>query len=135
MAVPRKANKINPKVGDRLYIPANHRQPGQWVIVTRVTRIKFEAIAEDRHQAYLDSGDYHYAVHTWRKDTAREDGAYSDNSPTIYTPEQWELHLRESAASGYLRGLGIEVWRMNRDIIAPLALANLIRNHLGEEEI
>lgn len=126
--------KINPKVGDRLYIPAGRYRPERWVIVTKVARIKFEVIDEDRHQAWLDGEIRRPVLAVFRKDTAREDGT-ACNSPTIHTPETWALHRRNEQATDYLRKLGIEPYRLNRDVITRLDLANLIRAHLGEEEI
>ena len=127
--------KINPKVGDRLYIPAGRYRPERWVIVVKVARIKFEVIGEDRHQDYLDGKIPSHVPSVWRKDTACEDGWTFGSAPTIYTPEQWALHQRGEQAGDYLRKLGIEVWKLNRETLTPLTLANLIRTHLGEEEI
>lgn len=133
MTPTKKALAIDPKVGDELIVPAGPRRPEQRYIVVRVARIKFDVVRAEDHEKYLSGARTH--VGTFRKDTAREDGTSSYNSPMLYTPEGLDELDRSIAATEYLRKLGIEVWLMNRDVLDTLTLANLIRAHLGEEEI
>lgn len=133
MTPPKKALAIDPKVGDELIVPAGPRCMEMRYIVVRVARIKFDVVRAENHDLYV-AGKRTY-VTTYRKDTAQEDGTYPHNAPTIYTPEDLAERDRSIAATEYLRKLGIEVWRMDRNKLDPPTLANLIRAHLGEEEI
>lgn len=126
--------RINPKVGDRLITKATWRMPQQEYVVVAVRRIKFDTVRVEDYERYQETG--RGCVQTWRKDTACEDGSRGYNGPTIYTPESLFLEQRETAAGVYLKSeIGIETYRMKNDTIDRLTLANLIRRHLGEEEL
>lgn len=119
---------IDPKVGDTLIIRGGRRRPEQRVTVTRVARVKFDTIPADGSS---------YRVMTWRKDTGFEDGCNTYNGPRAYTAEILERERRGNVAEEWLnRHVGIETWKLrSKGVIDPITLANLIRAHLGQEEL
>lgn len=139
MAAAKKALVIDPKVGDELFIPGSKYRADRKVIVVSVARVRFEVVDIEKYERYQEKVQNGAATHwdttTWRKDTGQEDGAYSYNAPKLYTPERWARKLREDLAREYLKKIRIDVWNMDRDVIDPLTLTNLIRKHNGEEEI
>lgn len=126
---------IDPKQGQELTIPAGRYHQEQKVRVIRVARVKFDTVPSEHFDTWVETGRT-VGLRTWRKDTAQEDGAYSYNAPTIYTPEGLAERDRSAAADKYLQSAGVSPWDVrSRGVIDPLTLANLIRIHLGEEEI
>lgn len=120
---------INPQVGDLLMvITGTQYTPDYRVRVTKTARIKFETVPAN--------GSSQFAT-VWRKDTARKDGWSASSGPRIVTPEDYRDERRRSAAHTYLRTeVGIPSWDLKRtSLIDALTLANLIRKHLGLEEL
>lgn len=118
----KKPHKIDPKVGDRLVIPADRHREEREVVVVSVARIKFQTVNADKHddyQNYIQSTSNTIAFHnrfgltTWRKDTAQEDG-WGGSGPRVATRARLDEEKRERG------GVGLPLVRDRHQLVGPV---------------
>lgn len=123
---------ILPSYGEELVIPASRYSQETRVRVVKVARVKFWTVDADQYENYLSRETSYVHVREWRMDTGDEQGSVNPRRK-IFTLDQMEARRRSAQARAYLLDAGVRLDHSSR--LDLLTLANLIKKHLGEEEI
>lgn len=121
------------KVGDEVVVIETSYRSGERFRPARITKInrvwwEFEEIITDPNTVRNPV--------TWRmRKTTQRTGGYQGEryGDRFATAEQIAWEDRNRAADRYLREIQLEAWRCK--VIDKVTLANMIRKHLGLEEI